>query len=81
MKFLNPLEHLQRKVWRVLSGTALIAAVASPAWAAPSNLALGKPTQTSSTSEWSHPNDGQGAVDGIINGSFGFHTNAGPNQW
>jgi hypothetical protein len=47
----------------------------------PGNLALNKPTQTSSYSQWSHPDDGHGAVDGVINGRFGFHTNIEPNPW
>lgn len=45
------------------------------------NLALNRPAQQSSTSEWSKPNDSQGAVDGVKNGSFGFHTNQEKNPW
>lgn len=43
------------------------------------NLALRKRCTTSSRSQWS--NDEQGAVDGIKNGSFGFHTDVGPAWW
>jgi hypothetical protein len=53
----------------------------APAGPALSNLALNRPTQTSSQSQWSHPDDGHGAVDGVINGQFGFHTNNDPNPW
>jgi hypothetical protein len=49
--------------------------------AASDNLALNKPAQQSSTSSWSHSNDAQGAVDGVKNGYFGFHTNSEPNPW
>lgn len=45
------------------------------------NLALNRPARQSSTSEWSRPNDAQGAVDGVKNGSFGFHTNEEKNPW
>jgi hypothetical protein len=45
------------------------------------NIALNKPAQQSSTSPWSHTNDAQGAVDGIKNGSFGFHTNLEKDPW
>lgn len=45
------------------------------------NLALNKPCSQSSTSQWSHGNDAQGAVDGMINGSFGFHTAQEANPW
>ncbi len=43
------------------------------------NLALGKFCSTSSRSQWS--NNEQGAVDGIKNGGFGFHTESGPAWW
>ncbi len=43
------------------------------------NLALGKPCAQSSRSQWS--NSEQGAVDGVKNGSFGFHTGPGPAWW
>lgn len=43
------------------------------------NLALGKPCTQSSRSQWS--NSEQGAVDGVKNGSFGFHTGPGPAWW
>ena len=45
------------------------------------NLARGKPASQSSTSQWSNPNDAQGAVDGVINGGYGFHTNNEANPW
>lgn len=44
-------------------------------------LSSGKPAQQSSVSQWSNANDSQGAVDGIINGSFGFCTGKQPNPW
>lgn len=46
-----------------------------------SNLARGKPASQSSTSQWSRSNDAQGAVDGVINGSYAFHTNNEANPW
>ncbi len=45
------------------------------------NLARGKQASQSSTSQWSNANDAQGAVDGIINGSYAFHTNNERNPW
>ena len=45
------------------------------------NLARSKPASQSSTSEWSRPNDAQGAVDGIISGSYAFHTSNQANPW
>lgn len=45
------------------------------------NLARGKPASQSSTSEWSRRDDAQGAVDGIINGSYAFHTGNQANPW
>ena len=45
------------------------------------NLALGKPASQSSTSEWSRANDAQGAVDGVINGGYAFHTGNQANPW
>jgi hypothetical protein len=45
------------------------------------NLALNQPAKQSSTSRWSQPNDAKGAVDGVKNGSFGFHTAEEPNPW
>jgi hypothetical protein len=45
------------------------------------NLALGKPARQSSQSTWSKPNDSQGAVDGIKNGGFGFHTENEARPW
>ena len=61
--------------------TLLSALAAGTAVADPVNLALNKPTITSSTCEWSHPDDGHGAVDGVINGKFGFHTDEEKNPW
>lgn len=46
---------------------------------AATNLALGKFCSTSSRSQWS--GDEQGAVDGVKNGGFGFHTDPGPAWW
>lgn len=43
------------------------------------NLALRRFCSTSSRSQWS--TDEQGAVDGIKNGGFGFHTGVGPAWW
>jgi len=51
--------------------------VAAPA----GNLAFHKPARQSSTSQWSNANDAQGAVDGIKNGGYGFHTNKEPTPW
>jgi tetratricopeptide (TPR) repeat protein len=45
------------------------------------NLARGKHASQSSTSQWSHANDAEGALDGIINGSYAFHTNNERNPW
>ncbi len=45
------------------------------------NLALNRPAAQSSRSPWSKPNDPQGAVDGVKNGSFGFHTDEEVNPW
>jgi hypothetical protein len=45
------------------------------------NLARGRPASQSSTSQWSKANDAQGAVDGVIDGGFGFHTENQPNPW
>lgn len=45
------------------------------------NLALNRPASQSSTSQWSRTNDAQGAVDGIINGAYAFHTNHEANPW
>lgn len=44
------------------------------------NLALGRPTSTSSRSTYSTPAE-SGAVDGVKNGLFGFHTNNEANPW
>jgi hypothetical protein len=53
----------------------------SPLQTPGNNIALNKPAQQSSISGWSKTNDAQGAVDGIKNGSFGFHTNNEKNPW
>jgi FkbM family methyltransferase len=45
------------------------------------NLALKKPAKQSSVSKWSKPNDASGGVNGIKNGSFGFHTDTEVNPW
>ncbi|MDP2833308.1 MAG: discoidin domain-containing protein [Pseudomonadota bacterium] len=45
------------------------------------NLAHGKPASQSSRSQWSRPDDPQGAVDGVINGGCSFHTNNEANPW
>ncbi|MBU1664955.1 MAG: discoidin domain-containing protein, partial [Gammaproteobacteria bacterium] len=45
------------------------------------NLARGKPASQSSRSQWSRPDDPQRAVDGVINGGYGFHTNKEANPW
>ncbi|MBK9154474.1 MAG: discoidin domain-containing protein [Chloracidobacterium sp.] len=58
-------------------------AVGTPPRVEPSvaNLALKRPTKQSSNSQWSKPNDAQGAVNGVKNRSFGFHTNRESNPW
>jgi hypothetical protein len=45
------------------------------------NLALNRPARQSSLSEYSRPNDAQGAVDGVKNGGVGFHTSEELNPW
>lgn len=62
--------------WWILSSDVPLLAQSGPV-----NLALNKPAQQSSTSQWSRPNDAQGAVDGIKNGGYAFHTNHEPNPW
>jgi hypothetical protein len=56
-----------------------------PAHAQTTNLALHKPADQISRSPWSTgkttADDAAGAVDGIKNGYFGFHTNYEPNPW
>lgn len=47
----------------------------------PTNLALNRPARQSSMSEFSKPNDAQGGVDGVKNGSFGFHTKRENHPW
>ncbi len=59
---------------------ALLVPLAAQA-APPVNLALGKHCEQSSRSQWSKPNDAQGAVDGVRNGGFGFHTNKEQSPW
>src|SRR6478609_1652599 len=59
---------------------ALCVTIATPALAQ-ANLALGKPTATSSRTKWSKADGGNGAVDGIKDGRFGFHTDALPGSW
>jgi hypothetical protein len=59
---------------------AVILGAGLPARAQSTNIALGKPARQSSLSSWSRGDtDAQGAVDGVKNGSFGFHTNLEPN--
>jgi hypothetical protein len=48
---------------------------------ADTDLALGKPASQSSLSQWSVPTGAQGGVDGVKNGSFGFHTGLETNPW
>ncbi len=45
------------------------------------NLALNRPARQSSLSEYSRLNDAAGGVDGVKNGSFGFHTNREDHPW
>ncbi len=45
------------------------------------NLALHRPARQSSTSRKSRLNDAQGAVNGVRNGGFGFHTAVEPAPW
>ena len=45
------------------------------------NLSKNRPAKQSSTSQWSKQNDAQGAVDGVKNSSYGFHTNNEKNPW
>lgn len=45
------------------------------------NVALGKSASQSSMSEWSRPNDPQGAVNGVKSGGHGFHTQEEDNPW
>lgn len=45
------------------------------------NIALNKPATQSSQSEFSRPNDAQGAVNGVIRGSYGFHTQRESCPW
>lgn len=64
----------------VCGAAALVVGNARPA-AAQTNLALNKPARQSSTSAWSTANDAQGAVNGVKNGSFGFHTDIENQPW
>jgi hypothetical protein len=70
--------------------TALSLALASAAALAPTrgetatrgpNLALHRPAQQSSRSQWSRPADPQGGVDGVKTGAYGFHTEYEPKPW
>lgn len=45
------------------------------------NIALGKPATQSSFSDFSGPDDAQGAVNGRITGEFGFHTAEEYKPW
>ncbi|WP_036262303.1 FkbM family methyltransferase [Methylocapsa aurea] len=45
------------------------------------NVALRKPATQSSLSVYSRPNDAQGAVSGVLNGSYGFHTGKENRPW
>ena len=45
------------------------------------NLAAGRVASQSSQSQWSNANDAQGAINGVKNGGFGFHTNEEINPW
>lgn len=45
------------------------------------NIAIGKNVSSSSRSQWSSSNDPRGAIDGIKNGSYGFHTSLEENPW
>jgi len=45
------------------------------------NVALNKPAYQSSRSRISRPNDPQGAVDGVRDGTFGFHTDWEVHPW
>lgn len=45
------------------------------------NIALHKPCKQSSVSQWSKPDDAQGAVNGIKTGDFGFHTSKENDPW
>lgn len=45
------------------------------------NVALNKPTQQSSTSRYSKPNDSQGGVNGVKSGRYNFHTDFEVNPW
>lgn len=69
-----------REVGTALPSPVRPEALPKPA-AAGSNLAQGKPATASSRSQWSTPDDAQGAVDGVKNGRFGFHTGQQPNPW
>jgi FkbM family methyltransferase len=45
------------------------------------NIALNKPASQSSLSEFSRGNDAQGAVNGVITGLYGFHTQREKRPW
>lgn len=54
---------------------------AAPSGQGPALISKDRPASQSSTSPWSKANDAQGAVDGLKNGSFGFHSGKEPNPW
>lgn len=54
---------------------------AAPPTQGPALISKDKPASQSSTSQWSHANDSLGALDGVKNGSFGFHTEKERNPW
>jgi hypothetical protein len=45
------------------------------------NIALHKPAIQSSLCAFSKPNDAEGAVNGVITGSYGFHTDYETSPW
>ena len=57
------------------------AQAAPSAQAGPALISKDKPATQSSTSQWSRANDALGALDGVKNGSFGFHTEKERNPW
>jgi hypothetical protein len=76
--FLLEVESADGKVARQ---TLRLGDAPNPTAAGRVNLARGKPASQSSTSEWSRANDAQGAVDGVINGGYAFHTGNRANPW
>ncbi len=53
----------------------------APSTQGPALISKDKPASQSSTSQWSRANDALGALDGVKNGSFGFHTEKERNPW